>query len=597
MNTILSRFTKQSHELKQPVEEDDTYLNLAEMTTTIKIFLEKNGFTYKTIHSCNDIQILYQLIKNDDRNRVSKLSTNVKYIAGLYFELIHDVKAMMEQYLEGVDLGCSECMNLLGRYYYRNKDYTQMMAFWEMAINKKNIEAIFNLSKYFEDEKQYDKMIHALKMAIEMGSEKAVLSLALYYQKNKEFEKMIEIYRQGVHNGYTSCMIELGNYYMSLGDKENTIKYYSAGAKTNPEAMYLLGIFYESRKEYSKMIEYYNLAIHQNHTGSMIRLGDYYKRIKNYDLMIYIYKMAAQTNPEVMNKLGLHYQKKKQISEMMRYYESAIKLGCVNAMNNLAIYYESIGQYEKMKILLEKAIEKKSSVAMYNMGLYYEKIKDYDKMAEYFMMSYRNGRVFDYSEIKLMKKSILHVSKPKLMDDLKKMISDKKKQFKEMFTFNRSKEKSSKRTLDLKKDMVKQKSQYKLSKENKKPQNLIEIPNDEKPMKSLFTDVELYKIIGNIDQNTKDTAVTTSQSHKDWIMDLDPIPSPVLSSHVPQSHVPQSHVPSHPVLSTPVLSPIPFSVNNYVGKDVMTTKDVPDSRMGSGSPELNMYRMFVGLHK
>lgn len=572
MNTIISRFTKQSHQPTDPVDTDDTYLNLAEMTTLIKTFLERNGFTYKTIHSCNDIQILYQLIKNEDRNRVSKLSANVKYIAGLYFELIHDIKAMMEQYLEGVDLGCPECMNLLGRYYYRNKDYAQMMAFWEMAINKKNIEAIFNLSKFFEDEKQYDKMIHALKKAIEMGSEKAILSLAVYYQKNKEFEKMIEIYRQGVHSGYTTCMIELGNYYMSVGDKENTIKYYSAAAKTNPEAMYLLGTFYETKKEYAKMIEYYNLAIHQNHTGSMIRLGDYYKRIKNYELMIYIYKMAAQTNPEVMNKLGLHYQKKKQVAEMMKYYESAIKLGCVNAMNNLAIYYESVGEYEKMKTLLEKAIEKKSSVAMYNMGLYYEKMKDYDKMAEYFMMSYQNGRVFDYSEIKLMKKSILHVSKPKLIGDLKKMISEKKKQFKEMFSFKRSKDDKKSPQLPGPNKLSKEKSQYKLSKDasEKKTPNLIEIPNDEKPIKSLFTDVELYKIIGTIDQKT------TPSTTNDWMMELEP--------------------------SKPTVSSVPSRQECRV-EDVMTTKElpesryIPDSRMGSGSPELNMYRMFVGLHK
>lgn len=585
MNTIISRFTKQSHQPTHPVDTDDTYLNIAEMTTLIKTFLERNSFTYKTIHSCNDIQILYQLIKNEDRNRVSKLSVNVKHIAGLYFELSHDIKAMMEQYLEGVDLGCSDCMNLLGRYYYRNKDYVQMMAFWEMAINKKNIEAIFNLSKFFEDEKQYDKMVHALKMAIEMGSEKAIVSLAVYYQKNKEFEKMIEIYRQGVHNGYTTCMIELGNYYMSLGDKENTIKYYSAAAKTNPEAMYLLGTFYETKKEYPKMIEYYNLAIHQNHTGAMIRLGDYYKRIKNYDLMIYIYKMAAQTNPEVMNKLGLHYQKKKQIPEMIRYYESAIKLGCVNAMNNLAIYYESIGQYEKMKMLLDKAIEKKSSVAMYNMGLYYEKMKDYDKMAEYFMMSYQNGRVFDYSEIKLMKKSILHVSKPKLIGDLKKMVSEKKKQFKEMFSFKRSKDDKNSRLPGPSK-LSKEKSQYKLSKDKshnangeKKPQNLIEIPNDEKPIKTLFNDVELYKIIGTIDQKSP-------SSTNDWMMELEPSKSKLQPSE------------------TQIHSPLPYSVPSTINKhiepypeDVLVTSYNPDSRMGSGTTELNMYRMFVGLHK
>jgi len=573
------------------MNKDDTYLNLSEMTNLIKSFLERNGFIYKTIHNCNDIQILYQLIKNEDRNRVSKLTSNVKYISGLYFELINDIKSMMEQYLEGVELGCSECMNLLGRYYYRNKDYHQMMKLWEMAINKKNKESNFNLSKYIEDEKQYDKMIHALQMAIELGSEKAILSLANYYQKNKEFEKMIEIYRKGAHNGYTSCMCELGNYYIRLGDTQNAMKYYMLASDTNPEAMYRLGIIYESKKEYSKMVEYYSQALHRDHIDSMIRLGDYYKKIKNYDLMIYIYKMAARKNPDVMNKLGLYYQKKKQFPEMMKYYESAIKLGCVNAMNNLAIYYESVGEYEKMKTLLEKAIEKKSSVAMYNMGLYYEKMKDYDKMGEYFMMSYQNGRVFDYSEIKLMKKSILQVRQPKLIDDLKKMVSDKKKQFKEIFSFKKTKENQvnpklsgphSGKDKHLRKEttVVRQKSLYKFSKGEshkangeKKIQNLIEIPVEENPKKSLFNDMELYKIIGNIDQPT--TSKKQPVSNLDWIMDLDPC---------------------HQV-TTEAQNTTQNTTQSTTQNKAQSTTGVLEVNSGSGSSELNMYRMFVGLHK
>lgn len=542
------------------MSQEDTYLNLSEMTTVIQTFLEKNGFSSKNIHSCNDIQILYQLIKNEDRSKLSKLTTNVKYIAGLYFEVIHDTKSMMEQYLEGIDLGCSDCMNLLGRYYYRNKDHYQMMKFWEMAINKKNIDAIFNLGKFFEDEKQYDKMVHALKMAIELGSEKAILTLGNYYQKNKDFEKMIELYRQGAHNGYTSCMCELGNYYIHLGDSQNAMKYYMLASDTNPEAMYRLGMIYESKKDYSKMVEYYSQALHRDHMEAMVRLGDYYKKIKNYDLMIYIYKIAARRNPDIMNKLGLHYQKKKHFPEMMKYYEAAIKLGCINAMNNLAIYYESIGEYEKMKTLLEKAIEKKSSVAMYNLGLYYEKMKDYDKMAEYFMMSYQNGRVFDYSEIKLMKKSIVQVSRQKLMDDLKKMVSEKKKQFKEIFSFKKTKENKVNPKVsgpqNRKDKYLKKESQYKFSK-NEKIQNLIEIPVEENPKKSLFNDMELYKIIGNIEQGP--TSKKNTDPSVDWIMNLDP---------------------GH--------------------KDVSNTSDdtsIPEPQKSSGTSELNMYRMFVGLHK
>jgi len=171
-----------------------------------------------------------------------------------------------------------------------------------------------------------------------------------------------------------------------------------------------------------------------------------------------------------------------------------------------------------------------------------------------------------------MKKSILHVSKPKLIGDLKKMISEKKKQFKEMFSFKRSKDDKKSPRLPGPNKLSKEKSQYKLSKDasEKKTPNLIEIPNDEKPIKSLFTDVELYKIIGTIDQKT------TPSTTNDWMMELEP--------------------------SKPTVSSVPSRQESRV-EDVMTTKELPESRyipdsgMGSGSPELNMYRMFVGLHK
>ena len=519
--------------------QEDSYLNLSEMTVVIQKFLEKNNITYKSITSCLDIQILYQLIQNENRSRLNKLSSNVKYIAGLFFETIRDTQSMMTQYLEGVNSGCSECMNLLGRYYFKNKDYAQMMEFWKVAIEKNNLEAMFNMTKFFEEQKQYDKMVQALQMAIDLGSEKAIHSLASYYANNRKTDKMIETYRKGAHVGFTSCMIELGKYYISQRDHDNAAKYFTAASKTNPEAMYRLGMIFEFKKEYTKMIEIYTRAIQHNHSESMIRLGDYYKKIKNYDMMIHIYKMAAenkiatQTSSDAMNKLGIYYQKKKQYSEMLKYYHDAIKLGCVNAMNNLAIYYESIGEVKKMKELLEKAIEKNSSAAMYNMGLYYEKTRNYDKMAEYFMMSYQNGRIFDYSEIKLMKKSIVRLQKPNFGGFIKSL-DEKKKQLKEFFKRKQKSPKEKKKS-----KLERSESKFKFSKENQKEDILIDIPQ-EKPntlFQPLFHSADLYKIFGNMD-NTKVPMSTKIESNIIDSINLQSSYPPVSNSH---SFAPNTH--------------------------------------------------------
>jgi TPR repeat protein len=600
-------------------KENQSYMNLAEMTTVIKSFLENNGFTYKTINSCNDIQILYKLINEQDKSRISKLSFGVKYIAGLFFETIEDVQSMMEIYLDGAKQGCSECLNLLGRYYYKKQDYIQMMEFWRLAIEKNNIDAMFNISKYFEDEGQYQNMVQSLQMAISLGSEKAIQSLAKYYAKNRQIEKMIETYRDGLHNGYTSCMVELGKYYMSQRNIENAIKYFSSAAKTNPEAMYRLGMYYESTKDYGKMIDLYNKAILQNHTESMVRLGDYYKKIKNYDLMVNTYKMAAQTNSDAMNKLGLYYQKKKQYPEMLKYYESAVKLGCVNAMNNIAIYYESIGQYDNMRFFLDKAIEKKSSVAMYNMGLYYEKIKNYDKMAEYFMMSYQNGRFFDYSEIRLMKKSIVRLQKPNFTGFVK-LLDDKKNQLKAFFQ-KKQQEKTQKENIKSLKKKIKIKrteSNFKLSKdiqEKKEESTLIDIPVEKSNTKPLFENMDLYKIFSSIDSSVghHNSNIKTVEQPEPFSKQEFPLHSsqkynslnPTISHLIqPSKYDMEQYPPQHTQFSSTFT--IPDKQNIASTQPIVTHSYQPNVSHNTqtfgnqnqlNSEDLNMYKLFLGLRK
>jgi hypothetical protein len=60
-------------------------------------------------------------------------------------------------------------------------------------------------------------------------------------------------------------------------------------------------------------------------------------------------------------------------------------------------------------------------------------------MGHYFMMSYQNGRIFDKSEMKLMKKSILKNGKPHLIDKFIKTFKQKKNQLKSILFDKRDK--------------------------------------------------------------------------------------------------------------------------------------------------------------
>jgi hypothetical protein len=509
---------------------DEEYVNINQLSDNVKKFLESNNYPYKTsIQNFNDLQILNQLILNDNGEKISKLNDNVRYISGLYFEKKNNIEMMKNEYQLGIENGCSECMNLLGLYYYHEKDYDSMLGFWEQAFNKKNIEAIINLSRYFDHTNQYDKMIHALQFAMDLGSEKAYKYLAIHYYKKGKVSEMIEIYRKAGHKGFSSCLLDLGNYYLKIGDHQNKLKYYRLAAQNNPEAMYYLAIYYQSIQEFDTMREYFmKAAFDYKHIKSILSLGEFYKKTKQYKLMENVYEIGAkQNNPDALNSLGLYYHKIKQKDKMLRCYGDAIKYGSINALNNLAIYYESIGNYKEMKKLLEKAISFNSSIAMYNMGLYYEKIGDHDKMGHYFMMSYQNGRIFDKSEMKLMKKSILKNGKPHLIDKFIKTFKQKKNQLKSILFDKREKsdekDKDNEKENDKDKEKVKDKEKkekkkslkkkesiYKFSKEkqeNQKPQNdlLIDVPDNEpKTIKSLFDEMHLYKFMGNLADKEKE---------------------------------------------------------------------------------------------
>jgi hypothetical protein len=78
--------------------------------------------------------------------RVSKLSSaQVKYIAGLYFEGIHDVNSMMKQYLEGTNVSLSKNISnlmdvILDSIKYKMIIIHQMEVAWlELLQNKTNI--------------------------------------------------------------------------------------------------------------------------------------------------------------------------------------------------------------------------------------------------------------------------------------------------------------------------------------------------------------------------------------------------------------------------------------------------------------------------
>ena len=93
----------------------------------------------------------------------------------------------MIYYLMGVDHKDGQCMLAVGKYYgsIKNDEY------YQMAIKKGVINAMYKLGSFYREKQRYDIMINYYKMASLNNHKKAFSKLLKYYTKNNDYENII----------------------------------------------------------------------------------------------------------------------------------------------------------------------------------------------------------------------------------------------------------------------------------------------------------------------------------------------------------------------------------------------------------------------
>ena len=174
------------------------------------------------------------------------------------------------------------------------------------------------------------------------------------------------------------------------------------------------GIYYDIKKDYEQMIEYYLMAIGKGNSNSMNNLALYYEKQQDYDQMMKYYLMAIEKdNSRAMNNLACYYRKQQDYEQMIKYYLISIEKDNSTAMNNLATYYFKQQNYEQMLKYYLMAIEKDNSTAMNNLAYYYEQQKDYENMMKYYL-------IFAETNNKYKDKINMFLSKEKIPEYFKK---------------------------------------------------------------------------------------------------------------------------------------------------------------------------------
>lgn len=198
-------------------------------------------------------------------------------------------------------------------HYKKNKDYTNMIKYAEIAINEfKSRNAFYCYGHYHQNiTKNYKEMKKYYDVSINMGCIKSMCKLAEHYrhiEKDYDYtEKLLllslEKDKESNNNDdkvYICC--ELAHFYQYVRkDMEKAIKFYELAINSESKnnklaAIYNLGLLYQSEFcDYAKMKVYYDTIINSNDESDSY---DYYFNLAISD-MINHYTYVEKDNDKV----------------------------------------------------------------------------------------------------------------------------------------------------------------------------------------------------------------------------------------------------------------------------------------------------------
>ena len=395
----LSESTKLEGEYKkQLVKEtvEDLKDNMSEIRTWADTFNKK--FTEEETDLYIEIQELIKVREFekalDKLNQLEKINESLALNGkGSLYKRMSDFDNAEKYYQMAIEKGDINAMVNLGILYKNEKkDIAGAEKYYQMAIEKGNARAMVNLGYlYMNEKKDIAGAEKYYQMAIEKGDTRAMINLGyLYESEKKDIVGAEKYYQMAIEKGDTQAMVNLGYLYEEeKKDIAGAEKYYQmAIEKGNTDAMFNLGYLYHVKKDIASAEKYYQMAIEKGDVEAMVNLGNLYKNEKK-DIAgaEKYYQMAIEKgDTNAMVNLGYLYQSEnKDIAGAEKYYQMAIERGDASAMGVLAnLYFETNNTNQKLRAfeLSGKAVEltnhQNVELEVIHIGilLWNEKVKD-----------------------------------------------------------------------------------------------------------------------------------------------------------------------------------------------------------------------------
>ena len=305
-----------------------------------------------------------------------------------------------------------------------------------LAMDSKNVDALFNLGMVYYDWCQFQKAKE-------------------YYEKALEMKKS---FLGESHPSVADTLHNLGTAWSDLGENKKAIEYYEKAleilksflGESHPsvaETLNNLGTAWSDLGENKKAIEYYEKALEilksflgeshpsvaetLNNLGTAWSdLGENKKAIEYYEKALEMKKsFLGESHPSVastLHNLGTAWSDLGENKKAIEYYEKALEMkksflgesrpSVAETLNNLGTAWSSLGEKKKAIEYYEKALEMKKSFlgeshpsvasTLHNLGTAWSDLGEKKKAIEYYEKSLE------------MKKSFLGESHPSVADTL-----------------------------------------------------------------------------------------------------------------------------------------------------------------------------------
>jgi len=197
----------------------------------IKEFISKNGYDYEPINKDleESINKIHNLLIKDI---FEEATTGIEHLYfGIYYKIKQKYETMKEHLFIATYTGFVQAMYILGNHYREQKDYENMLKYYQMACDKgEHSRAAIFIGVHYHNKKDYDKAFEYYTLALKFNKNNkiATFNMGLIYSIRGDKKNMEKYYLESLKSdkNYNKPFNELVKFYKEDNDDVPLINLY-----------------------------------------------------------------------------------------------------------------------------------------------------------------------------------------------------------------------------------------------------------------------------------------------------------------------------------------------------------------------------------